>query len=138
MDVVDQIHAMRCGKLSRRAFNRSLLAVGIVPMMMPIQPRRAMASPEDQATWFTWGGFDVPDYFDEYVAKHGELPNFATYGSAEEALTKLKSGFVADIAMPCLSDVPRWSETGLFQPIDTSRLSNWPDVMPEQIGRAHV
>ncbi len=131
MDVVDQIHALRTGKLSRRAFNRSLMAVGIVPVMMPLLPRRAFAAPEDHATWFTWGGFDVPEYFDQYVAKRGELPNFATYGSAEEALNKLQSGFVADIAMPCLSDVPRWSETGLFQPIDTTRLSNWADVMPD-------
>jgi spermidine/putrescine transport system substrate-binding protein len=131
MDVIDQFHAMREGKLSRRAFTRSLLAVGIVPVMMPLLPRRALAAPEDHATWFTWGGFDVPEYFDEYVAKRGALPNFATYGSAEEALNKLQSGFVADIAMPCLSDVPRWSSTGLFQPIDPARLSNWADMIPE-------
>ena len=131
MDVLDQIGAMKEGKLSRRAFNRSLLAVGISTVMLPLPARRAMAAPADHATWFTWGGFDVPDYFDQYVAKRGELPNFATYGSAEEALTKLQSGFVADIAMPCLSDVPRWSDTGLFQPIDPTRLSNWPDQIPE-------
>ncbi len=131
MDVIDQLHAVRSGKLDRRTFNRSLFALGIVPVMMPLLPRRAMAAPEDHATWFTWGGFDVPEFFDQYIERRGELPNFATYGSAEEALNKLKSGFVADIVMPCISDVPRWSETGLFQPIDTSRLSNWPDVMPE-------
>lgn len=131
MDVVDQIHALRNGTLSRRAFNRSLAAVGIVTVMTPVMPRRALAAPEDHATWFTWGGFDVPDFFEDYVAKRGEVPNFATYGSAEEALNKLQSGFVADIAMPCLSDVPRWSSTGLFQPIDPARLSNWPDVIPE-------
>ncbi len=131
MDIHDQLGALREGKLSRRAFNRSLASLGIFTVMMPVLPRRAIAAPGDHATWFTWGGFDVPEYFDQYVAKRGELPNFATYGSAEEALTKLKSGFVADIAMPCLSDVPRWSDTGLFQPIDTSRLSNWPDQIPE-------
>jgi spermidine/putrescine transport system substrate-binding protein len=131
MDILDQLGALRAGKLSRRAFNRSLASVGIFTVMTPVLPRPLMAAPEDHATWFTWGGFDVPDYFDQYVERRGELPNFATYGSAEEALNKLQSGFVADIAMPCLSDVPRWSATGLFQPIDTTRLSNWPDVMPE-------
>lgn len=131
MDVLDQLGAMKEGKLSRRAFNRSLFALGLMPVTVPLLPHRAAAAPEDQATWFTWGGFDIPDYFDEYVAKHGELPNFATYGSAEEAFNKLRSGFVADLVLPCLSDVPRWSSTGLFQPIDTSRLSNWPDQIPE-------
>ncbi|HMS94830.1 MAG TPA: extracellular solute-binding protein [Tabrizicola sp.] len=131
MDIHDQLGALHEGKLSRRAFNRMLASAGIVTVTMPLLPRRALAAPEDHATWFTWGGFDIPDYFDEYVAKHGELPNFATYGSAEEALNKLQSGFVADIAMPCLSDVPRWSNTGLFQPIDPTRLSHWPDMITE-------
>ncbi len=131
MDILDQLGAMREGKLSRRGFNRSLLAVGLMPVMMPLAARRADAATEDHATYFTWGGFDIPDYFEEYVTKRGELPNFQTFGSAEEALQKLQSGFVPDIAHPCLSDVPRWSSTGLFQPVDTSRLSNWPDVPPE-------
>ena len=131
MDVVDQLAALRQGKLGRRAFNKSLFALGLTAVAMPVAPRRALAAPDDHATYFTWGGFDVPDYFDEYIAKRGELPNFATYGSAEEAFQKLQSGFVADIAHPCLSDVPRWSSSGLFQPIDTARLSNWPDVLPE-------
>lgn len=56
---------------------------------------------------------------------------FSIYGSTEDALTKLRSGFVADVAHPCSSDIPNWVSTGLFQPIDTSRLSNWPDVFPE-------
>ena len=131
MDVLDQLGSLREGKLSRRAFNRSLLALGLTPVMVPLLPRRAMATPEEQATYFTWGGFDIPEYFEEYVAKHGELPNFATYGAVEEAFNKLKSGFVADIAHPCMSDVPRWSSSGLFQPVDTTRLSNWADMIPE-------
>ena len=61
MDILDQLGALREGKLSRRAFNRSLFAAGIATVMMPLQPRRALAAPEDHATWFTWGGFDVPD-----------------------------------------------------------------------------
>jgi spermidine/putrescine transport system substrate-binding protein len=117
MDIHDQLGALRAGKLSRRAFNRSLMALGLTTVMVPLAPRRAVAAPEDHATYFTWGGFDIPEYFEEYVAKRGELPNFATYGSAEEALQKLQSGFVPDIALPCISDVPR--------------LSNFGDVLPE-------
>jgi spermidine/putrescine transport system substrate-binding protein len=131
MDVLDQLGAMKEGKLSRRAFNRSLLALGIATTLVPVTARRAVAAPEDQATWFTWGGYDIPNYFDEYVAKRGELPNFATFGSTEEAFNKLRSGFVADLAHPCITDVPRWASTNMFQPIDVSRLSNWPDVIPE-------
>jgi spermidine/putrescine transport system substrate-binding protein len=131
MDILDQLGAMKEGKLSRRAFNRSLFALGITTVMVPLPVRRVLAAPEDQATLFTWGGFDIPDYFAEYQARNGELPNFATFGGSEEALIKLRSGFVVDVVHPCLSGVPRWKESGLFQPVDTSRLSNWPDIMPE-------
>ncbi len=131
MDIHDQLGALRKGRRRRRAVIRSLASVGIVAVMVPLIPRRLPAAPEDHATWFTWGGFDVPDDFDRHVAKRGELPRFATYGSAEEALTRLKSGFVADVVMPCLSDVPRRADTGLFRPIDPARLSNRPDVLPE-------
>jgi spermidine/putrescine transport system substrate-binding protein len=131
MDVLDQLGSLREGKLSRRAFNKSLLSVGLVVASIPILPRRALSAPEDHATYFTWGGFDIPEYFEEYIAKRKELPNFATFGSTEEAFNKLSSGFVADIAHPCLSDVPRWMSTGMFQPVDTARLSNWADVIPE-------
>jgi spermidine/putrescine transport system substrate-binding protein len=130
MDHLCQLQAFREGRLSRRAFTRSLGAAGISLVALPLTPRRAAAAPSDHATYFTWGGFDIPEFFTEYVAKRGELPNFATYGSLEEAFSKLSSGYVPDIAHPCLSDVPLWSGTGMFQPIDTSRLSNWGDVIP--------
>jgi len=130
VDVLDQLGALREGKMSRRAFNRSLFSVGLTAVAMPLAPRRAMAAADDHATYFTWGGFDIPDYFEEYEEKYGEIPNFVTFGSAEEALQKLTSGFIPDLAHPCLSDVPRWANTGLFQPIDTTRLSNWNDVIP--------
>lgn len=131
MDILDQLGAMKDGKLGRRAFNRSLFALGISTAMVPLSTRRAMASPEDNPTYFTWGGYDIPELFVPYEEKHGELPNFTTYGATEDALTKLRSGFVADVTHPCMSDVPIWSSTGLFQQIDTTRLSNWGDVFPD-------
>ena len=133
MDVVDQLGAVREGKLSRRAFTRSLLASGIAMATLPTGARRAMAAPEDQGTYFTWGGYDIPDLFQPYIAKNGEEPNYAVFGGSEEALTKMRGGFVVDVSHPCNQAMPRWVKTGLFQPIDPSRLSNWGDVIPELI-----
>jgi len=131
MDVVDQLHAVRTGELSRRAFNRSLFGAGVALLTVP--GRRAMAAAEDQATYFTWGGYDIPELFVPYQGSNGELPNFATFGGSEEALTKMRAGFVVDVSHPCNQAVPRWIESGLFQPLDTSRLSNWGDVMPSLV-----
>jgi spermidine/putrescine transport system substrate-binding protein len=131
MDVVDQLGAVKEGKLSRRKFTKSLLAAGVGMVTVPLASRMANASPADQGTYFTWGGFDIPELFGQYVEKNGEMPNFAIFGGTEEALTKMRGGFVVDVSHPCNAGVPRWAASGLFQPIDTSRLSNWPDLIPD-------
>ena len=133
MDVKDQLGSMREGKMSRRAFTSSLLAAGVGVTAMPLSTRKAIASAEDQATFFTWGGYDIPELFVPYQEKNGALPNFSIFGGSEEALTKMRGGFVVDVSHPCNSGLPRWVQSGLFQPIDTSRLSNWGDVMPELV-----
>ncbi|WP_135500904.1 ABC transporter substrate-binding protein [Roseovarius aestuariivivens] len=130
MDVLDQLGSMREGKMSRRAFTRSLFASGVAIAAVPMGGRKVLAAPEDQATFFTWGGYDIPELFVPYSEEHGELPNFATFGGSEEALTKMRGGYVVDVSHPCNQALPRWVASDLFQPIDTSRLSNWPDVMP--------
>ena len=131
MEVLDQLRELREGKLSRRKFTQSLMAAGVGIAYMPFTSRPAGAAASDQGTYFTWGGYDVPEAFGPYIAKHGEAPNFATYGGSEEAFTKMRAGFVVDVAHPCNVDIPRWIASGLFQPIDTSRLSNWPNVVPD-------
>lgn len=133
MDVVDQLNAVKTGKLSRRAFNRSLFALGVGMATTPLASRKAMAAEGDQAVYFTWGGYDIEEIFQPYIAKNGTPPEFAIFGGTEEALTKMRGGYVVDVAHPCNAGLVRWVQSGLFQPIDTSRLSNWPDIMPELV-----
>lgn len=131
MDVADHLHAVRTGELSRRRFGQILMGAGIGVMTLPYAPARAQGGP--QGTFFTWGGYDIPELFVPYQEKNGALPDFAVFGGTEEALLKMRGGFVVDVAHPCNAGLLRWIDTGLFQQIDTSRLSNWPDVMPELI-----
>ncbi len=133
MDVLDQLGSMREGKMSRRAFTRSLLAAGVGMATVPLAGRKAMAAEGDQATYFTWGGYDIPELFGPYQEKNGELPNFSIFGASEEALTKMRGGFVVDVSHPCNAGMPRWVKSGLFQRIDTTRLSNWDGVMPDLV-----
>ena len=97
-------------------------------MTVPLVNRQARAG--EQATYFTWGGYDYPALFSSYAKRHGKEPEFSVYADAEEGFQKLRSGYVVDTVHPCYNDVLRWRTSGLFQPIDTSRLSNWGDVMP--------
>ncbi|EAQ27433.1 ABC transporter substrate-binding protein [Roseovarius sp. 217] len=133
MDILDQLGAVREGKLSRRKFTKGLLAAGVAMTTVPLPARRALAAEGDQATYFTWGGYDIPELFGPYQEKNGALPNFAIFGGSEEALTKMRGGFVVDVSHPCNQSMPRWVQTGLFQPIDTARVANWGDVIPELV-----
>ena len=133
MDVLDQLNAVQTGKLSRRAFTKTLLGAGVSLAMMPVASKVGLAAAADQATYFPWGGYDVPELFVPYIAKHGEPPNFASFGGSEEALTKMRGGFVPDVAHPCNQAIPRWVASGLFQTLDTSKLSNWSDIVPSLI-----
>lgn len=131
LSVNEVLDKLQSGKMNRRQFTKALAAFGIGIMASPLLPGMARAEAADQPTYFTWGGWNDPKYFEDYIAKHGEPPNFATYGSSSEGFTKMRAGFVVDLVHPCSSEVHRWVSSGLFQPIDTSKLSNWKDVIPE-------
>jgi spermidine/putrescine transport system substrate-binding protein len=96
---------------------------------MPLAPKDASAA--EQAIYFTWSGYDVPEVFPAYIAKYGEAPETPLFADNEETFTKMRAGFQVDVTHPCSSMVGRWRDAHLLQPIDTSRLSNWPDVIGE-------
>jgi spermidine/putrescine transport system substrate-binding protein len=85
---------------------------------------------DDQATYFTWSGYDDPGFMPSYVEKHGATPNMPIFAEEEEAFTKLRSGFQVDVAHPCSGRIRRWRDADILQPIDTARLSNFGDVFP--------
>ena len=131
MDVIDQLHALRAGKLSRRAFNRSLLALGIVPAMCRCSPAARRPHPRISRPGSPGAASTFPTILSNI---RPSMANCRT--SPPSAGRKRRSTSCGRVSSPmwshpCLSGVPRWIESGLFQPIDTSRLSNWPDVIPE-------
>ena len=126
-DVVEQLAT---GQMSRRQFNQSLMALGATMVMMPAGTRSAFAASDDHPTVFTWEGWDVPELHQPYLAKHGESPNMAIFGDEEEAFAKMRAGFKVDLTQPCTYKVPIWKDAGILEPIDTSRLSTWDDIIP--------
>ena len=82
-------------------------------------------------TVFDWSGYEDEGFFANYMAKHGAAPSYTFFGSQEEAFTKLQSGFAADLAHPCTDAVRKWVAADLLQPLDTSKLKNWDNLMPE-------
>ena len=79
---------------------------------------------------FDWAGYEDQEFFKSYVEKYGGPPTYAFFGDEEEAFQKMRAGFKADLAHPCAQSVVKWREAGLIEPLDTSRIAAWNDVMP--------
>jgi spermidine/putrescine-binding protein len=85
-----------------------------------------------------WSGYEAteyPQFFQPFADKYGEqigdVVEYSFFATDSEALTKIQSGFEADVVHPCNSWWQLYVENGLVQPIDTSRLSNWDDLHPD-------
>ncbi len=126
MDKKEVLDKMAAGTLTRREFKKALLSLGLATVTLPLVPRRSWAA--EQILYFTWGGYDVPDIHQDYVAKYGGPPAYSLFGEEEEAFQKMRAGFIPDVAHPCTYSVGRWRDSGLMTPIDTARLEHYPDV----------
>ena len=129
MDINRFKDKLAAGTLSRRELNKALAAVGLAAVTMPMVPGGARA--EEQAIYFTWSGYDIPEVLSAYIEKHGEKPDTPLFADNEETFIKMQAGFQVDVAHPCSFHVDRWRDAGIIQVIDTSRLSNWGDVFPD-------
>jgi spermidine/putrescine-binding protein len=84
----------------------------------------------DTLTVFDWAGYEDPAFHPDYVTKYGASPDFSFFGDEDEAFQKLMSGYKADLAHPCSQSVVKWRDAGLLEPLDTSQLTNWNDMLP--------
>jgi len=81
---------------------------------------------------FEWSGYEIEEFWQPYKTEHAaeHPPNFTFYATDDEAITKVRSGFKPDIAHPCSGRISDWVNAGLVEEIDTSLLSNFPNLNP--------
>ena len=106
-----------------------MAAMAAVPIAGMILAGQVNAEGSD-LTVFDWSGYEDKGFFGSYVEKHGSAPSYTFFASQEEAFTKLRSGFTADLAHPCTDATKKWVAAGLLKPLDTSRLTNWDKLLP--------
>ncbi len=112
--------------MSRRQMMQAAAAAGLTYSLLPMAPRSAQAA--NEVHYHTWAGYDVPDLLGSYQEKYGGLPEFSYIASEEESLAKMTAGWKPDLLHPGNYNVKRWYEAGMLQPLDTSRVKNWPDI----------
>jgi len=91
--------------------------------------------PEKPLVILEWTGYEVteyPQFFVPFTDKYGESINdyvaVSVFGDDAEAFSKVQSGFDADLIHPCSSWWGLYVESGLVQPIDTTKLTAWNDI----------
>lgn len=114
------------GKLNRRQFQQALCLFGVTPVAMPLVPSVAYAA--ENLMFLTWAGQEDPGLYPAFVEKYGAPPESTFYSDEYEGIAKLKAGFKADMMNPCIDVMPNWITAGL-QPIDETKLSNYPDLI---------
>ena len=129
MHEVEVLTGLRRGPVARRAALKSLAAVGLGVVTLPYVVGKAGAAAP--LTVFDWPGYDIPELFQPYVEKYGAPPDIPLYGDDEEAYLKIKAGFEVDLVHPTSYAIGRYRDQDMLKPIDTTRLSNWPDVIPK-------
>jgi len=99
------------------------LALALAALVAPAQAG-------EKLTYFTWSGYELPDFNKSYIAAHPDALDVSMFGDDDDAFTKVKAGFRPDIAHPCYDKVARWNKEGLLQAIDTKRIKNWDKIFP--------
>ncbi|WP_313791147.1 ABC transporter substrate-binding protein [Oryzibacter oryziterrae] len=90
----------------------------------------APAGAADKLTYFTWSGYELPDFHKSFTAAHPDSVEISTFGDDDDAFTKVKAGFHPDLAHPCYDKIARWNKEGLLEPIDTAKIKNWEKIFP--------
>ncbi len=101
---------------------------GLAALALALSSTVALAG--DKLQYFTWSGYELPDFNKSFLAAHPDGVEASMFGDDDDAFTKVKAGFRPDIAHPCYDKVARWNKEGLLQPIDTKRIKNWDSIFP--------
>ncbi len=127
-----RFHDLLCeGKLTRRKAMRVMATYGVGMVTVQTLGGSALAqdADEDHPIFFTWGGYDEPEFMVHYTEKYGREPNYAFFDDEDNAFAKMYAGYEPHVTYPCGPSLKRWYDGGFLAPIETDRLSNWPDVM---------
>lgn len=110
-------------EFSRRTLLKGAAAAGGIAATMPFIIRRSLAS-SGEVNVFAWGDYIQDNIIDAFEKKTGINVNLTTFGSNEEAVSKLRAagGKGFDLIFPSVDTRPEYDEGELLQVIDESRV----------------
>src|SRR5262245_60305337 len=112
------------------ALKSKLAGVGFATVVLSISSIAVPAHAQDKLQYFTWSGYELPDFNKSFLDAHPDAVEATLFGDDDDAFTKVKAGFRPDVAHPCYDKIARWNQEGLLQPIDPKRIKNWDSIFP--------
>ncbi|MEM0440621.1 MAG: extracellular solute-binding protein [Candidatus Caldarchaeum sp.] len=109
------------------------VVIGFVMLFSPLI-RQDSSEPQTllKIVALVWEDYTVREVLDPFKEKYPNIViESSIFTSQPEMFAKLRGGFTADVVTPCVDFVPRLIENNLIVPIDSSRLSNWPNIFAE-------
>ena len=103
-------------------------------------PTAAASGPlEKSLNMYNWADYDDPSLFKDFQKQVGPTINVSVFDSNEQAIAKLNaaqgtSGY--DVMCPTGIYIPLMVQQQLLQPLDTGRLKNFSNILPEFLGQA--
>ncbi len=125
MTTRDPVDMLLSGRMDRRAFHQILGGLGLGLAVTPLVSRHARAA--EEASFFTWSGYEAPELHQSYLDKYDASPTFSFFGGTSEAMNKIRAWFKTDVAHPCSGEITAWYAAGIIAPFDTARLKHWGD-----------
>jgi putrescine transport system substrate-binding protein len=101
-------------------------------------PQAAAEAPaeENVVNVYNWSDYIDEDMLEKFTAETGIKVNYDVFDSNEVVETKLLSGNTGyDVVVPTASFMERQIKAGVFQKLDRSKLSNWPNLDPDILQR---
>jgi len=110
-------------EFSRRTLLKGAAAAGSIAVTMPFIARRSLAS-SGEINVFAWGDYIQDNIKDAFEKETGIKVNLTTFGSNEEAQSKLRAagGKGFDLIFPSVDTRPEYDDGDLLQVIDESRV----------------
>jgi spermidine/putrescine-binding protein len=121
----------RRGEISRRDVMRLLGAIGLTGAAGPLLGRQAAA--QESLTMVIWEGYAAPAFAGKFEEENDAVISATPMTSSDDAFARIQAGGGSNFDLVSASnDVSqRLIDAGLVQPIDPSRLSNYPDLYPQ-------
>ena len=89
------------------------------------------AAPSGTLRMFGYEDAFVPEVLEPLQKLYPDLSiKTATFSSNDEAVAKIRGGFGTDVINICTDDTARLIRLGMIQPIDVSKVPQWPSLFP--------